>query len=87
MPSWAEMVAPSSVRNFPAGQAVHVAKPEDEYEPAGQIWQSSALSCAVMVAPSSTRKVPAGQDSQSSSLSWAVMVAPSSMRKVPDGQI
>jgi hypothetical protein len=74
------MVVPSSAREEPAGHPMHVPAPASEYVPTAQTWQSSALSWAVMVAPSSARCVPAGQAWQSSTLSWAEMVAPSSAR-------
>jgi hypothetical protein len=100
--SWAEMVAPSSARYLPAGQMEHAFAPADEYDPAGHTWQSpllsvkvpawqssqsSMLSCAVMVAPSSPMAVPAGHFWQSSRLSWASAVVPSSVRYELAGQI
>ena len=55
--------------------------------PAWQSLQSSTLSCAVMVAPSSPMAVPAGHIWQSSTLSWAEAVVPSSVRYELAGQI
>ena len=80
----------------------HAFAPADEYDPAGHTWQSpllsvkvpawqssqsSMLSCAVMVAPSSPMAVPAGHFWQSSRLSWASAVVPSSVRYELAGQI
>ena len=72
------MVAPSSMRKAPAGQAEHVdAKGDGEYEPAGQTGQL----------PLPSEKVPAWQSLQSPRLSWRVMVAPLSSIFKPAGQV
>ena len=58
--SWASAEMPLSVRNEPAGHRLHEYEPADEYEPAGQTWQSSALSWASAELPLSVRNKPAG---------------------------